>query len=71
MRGLNDVQVKESREKHGRNVLTPAAKESLFSLFLAKFKDPLIIILIVAGLASCGISLYEYYGLNKGNGCIF
>ena len=56
--GLNDVQVKESREKHGRNVLTPAAKESLFSLFLAKFKDPLIIILIVAGLASCGISLY-------------
>ena len=69
--GLNDVQVKESREKHGRNVLTPAAKESLFSLFLAKFKDPLIIILIVAGLASCGISLYEYYGLNKGTAVFF
>lgn len=69
--GLNGVQVKESREKHGRNVLTPAAKESLFSLFLAKFKDPLIIILIVAGLASCGISLYEYYGLNKGTAVFF
>lgn len=69
--GLNDVQVKESREKHGRNVLTPAAKESLFSLFLAKFKDPLIIILIVAGLASCGISLYEYYGLDKGTAVFF
>jgi len=69
--GLNDVQIRESREKHGRNVLTPAAKESLFSLFLAKFKDPLIIILIVAGLASCGISLYEYYGLNKGTAVFF
>lgn len=69
--GLNDVQIRESREKHGRNVLTPAAKESLFSLFLAKFKDPLIIILIVAGLASCGISLYEYYGLDKGTAVFF
>ena len=69
--GLNDVQVKVCREKHGRNVLTPVAKESLFSLFLAKFKDPLIIILIVAGLASCGISLYEYYGLNKGTAVFF
>ncbi len=69
--GLNDVQIRESREKHVRNVLTPAAKESLFSLFLAKFKDPLIIILIVAGLASCGISLYEYYGLDKGTAVFF
>lgn len=59
-RGLNQNQVAESRKIHGINILTPKKKESLFIKFLLKFKDPLIIILLVAGAFSIGISIYEY-----------
>jgi Ca2+-transporting ATPase len=61
--GLNDAQVLESRQKHGANVLTPPKKKSTFVLLLEKFKDPLILILCVAGVMSLGISCYEVYGL--------
>ncbi len=64
--GLNDAQIEESRRLHGSNILSPAQKTSPFKLFLCKFKDPLIIILIIAGLASIGISIYEYCVLNEG-----
>lgn len=57
--GLTDAQVSESRKIHGVNILTPPKKESLIKRYLEKFKDPLIIILLVAGLASIGISIYE------------
>lgn len=63
--GLSDAQVAESRQKWGDNILTPPAKEPLFKRFMAKFKDPLIIILLIAGAASVGISCYEYFGLDK------
>ncbi len=69
--GLTDAEVKESRQKYGVNILTPPAKKSLFLQFLEKFKDPLIIILIVAGVLSVIISLYEYFGLNEGAGVFF
>jgi Ca2+-transporting ATPase len=69
--GLTDAQVAESRARHGSNVLTPAAKESVWVKFLKKFSDPLIIILLVAGVLSVGISLYEYYGLDEGAGVFF
>ena len=59
--GLTSAQVAESREKYGENVLTPPAKESIWKLFLEKFRDPMIMILLVAGIVSIGISLYEYY----------
>lgn len=59
--GLNDAQVLESRQLHGANLLTPPRKTSLFKKFLIKLSDPLIIILIVAGVLSLGISFYEYY----------
>ncbi len=58
--GLTDIQVRESREKYGSNLLTPAEKIPLWKQFLNKFKDPLIIILLVAGVLSVGISIYEY-----------
>lgn len=61
--GLTNRQVLESREKHGFNVLTPPEKEPLWVQFLEKFSDPLIIILLVAGILSIGISCYEYFGL--------
>ena len=59
--GLTDTQAIESRKIHGSNILTPAAKDSLLKKFFEKFSDPLIMILLIAGLLSIGISLYEYY----------
>lgn len=64
--GLTAQEVSESRAKHGCNVLTPPKKEPLWRQFLAKFSDPLIIILLIAGIASVGISLYERFGLGQG-----
>lgn len=61
--GLTDEQVSESRVKNGVNVLTPPKKDPLWKQFLKKFGDPLIIILMVAGVLSIGISCYEFFGL--------
>ncbi len=69
--GLSDAEVRESRSKHGVNLLTPPAKEPLFIQFLKKFKDPLIIILLVAGILSIGISCYEYFVLGHDAGVFF
>lgn len=63
--GLTDAQVLESRKKNGSNILTPPEKEPLWKQFLEKFSDPLIIILMVAGVLSIGISCYEYFGLHQ------
>jgi Ca2+-transporting ATPase len=46
--GLNDSQVKESRDRHGPNILTPAAKNPWWMDYLEKFEDPVIRILLVA-----------------------
>ena len=69
--GLTDAQVSESRRKNGVNILTPPEKESLWMRFLEKFSDPLIIILLIAGALSIGISCYEYWGLHEGPGVFF
>lgn len=69
--GLIDKEVTESRAKWGCNVLTPAAKEPLWKLFIDKFRDPLILILLVAGVLSIGISCFEYWGQGKGTGVFF
>lgn len=71
LKGLTDEQVLESRRLNGTNILTPPEKESLWSRFLEKFSDPLIIILLIAGVLSIGISFYEYYGLDEGFGVFF
>lgn len=64
-RGLTRQQVEESRRLHGANVLTPPKEESLWRLFLDKFKDPLIIVLLMAGVLSVLISCYEYFALHQ------
>ena len=64
--GLSEAEVIQSREKNGVNILTPPEKEPLWKQFLEKFTDPLIIILLIAGALSIGISCYEYFGLGKG-----
>lgn len=63
--GLTAQQVAESRRLHGSNVLTPPAETPWWKEFLQKFSDPLIIILLVAGVLSIGISFYEYFGLGQ------
>ncbi|MDE6463646.1 MAG: calcium-translocating P-type ATPase, PMCA-type [Muribaculaceae bacterium] len=69
--GLSSAQVEQSRSAHGANVLTPARRKSAWSRFLEKFKDPLIIILLVAGALSVGIACYEYWSLGQGAGVFF
>ncbi len=64
--GLSDQEVIESRAKHGENILTPAKKTPLWKKFLEKFKDPMIIVLLVAGFLSIGISFYEFFSGAKG-----
>ena len=61
----------ESRKKYGANVLTPPEKDPLWKQFLEKFEDPLIIILMIAGVLSIGISFYEYFGLGEGGEVVF
>lgn len=70
LRGLTPQEVAESRRLHGVNVLTPPPKPSMWALFLEKFKDPLIIVLLVAGLLSVLISIYEFVGLDQ-NATVF
>ena len=55
MKGLTREEVLQSREKHGWNLLTPPERKSLWRLFIEKFKDPVIRILLVAALLSLGI----------------
>ena len=69
--GLNDQEVLASRQKYGENLLTPPAKEPMWKRFITKFEDPLIIILLVAGILSIAISFYEYYGLHEGTEVFF
>ena len=63
--GLSNEEVIRSREQYGSNVLTQLEKSPWWVKFLQKFTDPLIIILLVAGLLSIGISFYEYFGLHE------
>ncbi len=63
--GLTDAEVLESRRKNGVNILTPPERDPWWKEFLDKFSDPLIIILLVAGVLSIGISCYEFFGLGQ------
>lgn len=64
--GLTDAQVLESRKKHGANILTPPKKDPLWKLFLEKFEDPIIRILLIAAFLSLGIAIFEH--ISKGEG---
>ena len=58
--GLSDEQVKASRQQHGDNVLTPPKKTSLWKLYLDKYRDPIIQILLVAALVSLVLAFVEH-----------
>ena len=58
--GLTDEQVKQSREQYGRNVLTPPHRTSLWKLYLDKYRDPIIQILLVAAFVSLILAFIEH-----------
>ena len=57
--GLSEAEVLKSREKYGENVLTPPARTPMWKLFLEKFSDPIIRILLVALLLSIAVAVYH------------
>lgn len=57
--GLTDEQVLKSRIEHGVNLLTPPKRPSLWKLYLEKFEDPVVRVLLVAALFSLLISIVE------------
>lgn len=53
--GLSNDEIRQSREKYGENIITPPTKEPVWKLFIKKFDDPIIKILLIAALLSLGI----------------
>ena len=53
--GLKEEEVRESRKKYGSNILTPPERDPLWRLFLQKFEDPIIRILLIAAFLSLGV----------------
>ena len=58
-RGLSDKEVAESRQRNGENVLTPPERTSLWRLYIDKYNDPIIKILLVAATISLGLAVIE------------
>ena len=57
--GLTASQVASSRSQHGENVLTPPQRTSLWKLYLEKYRDPIIQILLVAAFVSLLLAFIE------------
>ena len=69
--GLSDAEVQASREKYGENVLTPPARTPMWKLFLEKFSDPIIRILLVALLLSIAVAVYHVATGEAGMSALF
>ncbi len=69
--GLSDAEVRVSREKYGENVLTPPARTPMWKLFLEKFSDPIIRILLVALLLSIAVAVYHVATGEAGMSALF
>ncbi len=59
LQGLGDAQVEASRSQHGENVLTPPRRTSYWKLYLDKYHDPIIQILLVAALVALLLAFIE------------
>lgn len=59
IKGLTQEEVEESRRKYGANILTPAQREAWWKLWLEKFDDPIVRILIVAAVISIAVGIFE------------
>lgn len=58
-KGLTDQEVLQNRQKYGMNLLTPPKRPSIWKLYLEKFQDPVIKVLLVAAVFSLLISIIE------------
>ena len=58
-KGLTDQEVLQNRQKYGMNLLTPPKRPSIWKLYLEKFQDPVIKVLLVAAAFSLLISIIE------------
>jgi len=58
--GLTDDQAVASRARHGANVLTPPRREPWWKLYLEKFQDPVIRILIIAAVIAIAAGAYHH-----------
>ena len=56
----------EVLEGKGKNIILPPEKEPLWKLYLEKFKDPIIIVLLVVFLFSIIVAGYEILYMGKG-----
>ena len=52
IQGLTSQEVEQSRLEHGENVLTPPKRQSMWRLYLEKYEDPMVRILLVAAVIS-------------------
>lgn len=57
--GLTAREVEQSRVKHGENVLTPPRRQSMWRLYLEKYNDPMVRILLVAALVSLALAFVK------------
>ncbi len=57
--GLTDEEVRQSRAQHGVNLMTPPKRPSMWKLYLEKFQDPVVKVLLVAAFFSLVISIVE------------
>lgn len=58
------------RENAGANIIPEPEAEPLWKAFLEKFKDPIIIILLVVWALSMGISCYEIFVMGRSATCL-
>ncbi len=57
--GLSPSEVTDSRNRHGENVLTPPRRTPYWKLYLEKYRDPIIQILLVAAAVSLVLAFVE------------
>ena len=69
--GLSEEEVLKSREQYGENLLTPPARTPMWKLFLEKFSDPIIRILLVALVLSIAVSVYHVVTGEAGMSALF
>jgi len=58
-RGLSTDEVESRREQYGSNVLTPPKRDPWWRLYLEKFEDPVIRILIIAAVIAIAIGIVD------------
>jgi Ca2+-transporting ATPase len=60
LQGLTEKEVLASRQRYGENVLTPPRRQSMWRLYLEKYQDPMVRILLAAALVSLVLSFVKY-----------